>query len=121
MASEANRPGKGTGNDPRETELSDRLRRLGERLPSKDEAAPRATGTSEGSDAGGIGRAMRLSTEFIGGVVAGALLGWVVDRLLGTSPWGLIILLMLGFAAGIMNVMRGAGMLGGPRSGSKGS
>jgi ATP synthase protein I len=121
MASEANRPGKGTGNDPRESDLSDRLRRLGERLPSTQEATDEVRSTSGASDGGGLGRAMRLSTEFIGGVVAGALLGWVVDRLLGTSPWGLIILLMLGFAAGIMNVMRGAGMLGGPRSGSRGS
>jgi len=55
---------------------------------------------------------MRLSTEFIAGVIAGAGLGWVVDRLLGTSPWGFIILLLLGFVAGIMNAMRSAGMLG---------
>jgi ATP synthase protein I len=60
---------------------------------------------------------MRLSTEFVAGVIAGALLGWLIDRWLGTSPWGLIVLLMLGFAAGVMNVMRAAGMLGGPPPG----
>lgn len=49
---------------------------------------------------------MRLSTEFIAGVLAGGILGWMFDRYLGTKPWGLIVLLMLGFATGVYNVMR---------------
>lgn len=52
---------------------------------------------------------MRLSTEFVAGVLAGGLLGWGCDRLLGTKPWGLIVLLVLGFGAGIYNVMRVSG------------
>lgn len=58
---------------------------------------------------------MRLSSEFIAGIIAGALLGWVVDRFAGTSPWGFIILMMLGFGAGIVNVVRAAGLMGKPR------
>lgn len=42
----------------------------------------------------------------------GALLGWLLDRWLGTSPWGLMVLLLLGFAAGVFNVMRAAGLSG---------
>ena len=41
----------------------------------------------------------------------GALLGWMLDRWLGISPWGLIVFLMLGFAAGVLNVMRAAGVV----------
>jgi ATP synthase protein I len=43
--------------------------------------------------------------------VVGAGLGWLIDRWLGVSPWGLIVFLLLGFAAGVLNVMRSAGLL----------
>jgi ATP synthase protein I len=44
-------------------------------------------------------------------------LGWLLDRWLGISPWGLIVFLLLGFAAGVLNVMRAAGV----NTGSKAS
>ena len=54
---------------------------------------------------------LRLSSELVAGVLGGAALGWGIDRLLSTSPWGLIIFLLLGFAAGVFNVMRAAGVM----------
>jgi ATP synthase protein I len=54
---------------------------------------------------------LRLSSELVAGVLAGAALGWGFDRLLSTSPWGLIVLLLLGFIAGVLNVMRTAGVM----------
>ena len=45
------------------------------------------------------------------GVLVGALIGWLLDRWLGISPWGLIMFLLLGFAAGVLNVMRAAGVV----------
>ena len=54
---------------------------------------------------------LRLSSELVAGVLAGAALGWGFDRLLSTSPWGLIVFLLLGFVAGVMNVMRTAGVM----------
>jgi len=45
-------------------------------------------------------------TEFIAAVLVGAGLGYLIDLGLGTSPWGLLILLLMGFAAGILNVIR---------------
>jgi ATP synthase protein I len=59
----------------------------------------------------GYGQALKLSSEFIAGVAVGAGLGWVVDRLAGSSPWGLIVFLLLGFCAGVLNVMRSAGVV----------
>ena len=53
---------------------------------------------------------IRLSTELVAGVLVGAALGWLIDRWLGISPWGLIVFLLLGFAAGVLNVMRAAGV-----------
>ncbi|GIK79583.1 MAG: hypothetical protein BroJett024_06880 [Alphaproteobacteria bacterium] len=48
------------------------------------------------------------------GVIVGAMFGWLLDRWLGISPWGLIVFLLLGFAAGVVNVMRAAGVAPGP-------
>ena len=54
---------------------------------------------------------LRLSSELVAGVLVGAGLGWGFDRLLSTSPWGLIVFLLLGFTAGVINVMRTAGVM----------
>lgn len=70
----------------------------------------------------GIGQAFRLSTEFIAGIIVGAGAGWGLDRWLGTSPWGLIVLLLLGTCAGFFNVARAAGLMKsrtGDKSGAK--
>ena len=69
-----------------------------------------ADGAGSGG-AAGYGQALKLSSEFIAGIAVGAGLGWVIDRLAGTSPWGLIVFLLLGFGAGVLNVMRSAGMV----------
>jgi ATP synthase protein I len=94
-----------------EAALSARLQRLNESLghahagrPSEDPGADRA------ANAAGYARGFRLSSELVAGVVVGAGLGWLIDRWLGISPWGLIIFLLLGFAAGVLNVMRTAGV-----------
>ena len=54
---------------------------------------------------------LRLSSELVAGVLVGAGLGWGFDRLLSTSPWGLVVFLLLGFTAGVINVMRAAGVM----------
>ncbi|GJD47694.1 hypothetical protein OPKNFCMD_0403 [Methylobacterium crusticola] len=102
----------GTGQGPApDDDLSARLKRLETQIDrTRPPAAPdpsSRSGTSGGPSSLGI--AMRLSTEFVAGVLAGGFLGWGCDRLLGTKPWGLIVLLVLGFAAGIYNVMRVSG------------
>jgi ATP synthase protein I len=74
-----------------------------DRLEGKDDA--------KAGSVAGYGQALKLSSEFIAGVVVGAGIGWIIDRLAGTSPWGLIVFLLLGFGAGVLNVMRSAGVV----------
>jgi ATP synthase protein I len=103
-----------------EAKLSARLRRLGERLDKTARGRSRETESAArpNADMSGFARGMRLSAELVGGVVVGFLLGWLLDRWLGTTPWGLIVFLLLGFAAGTLNVMRAAGVVKqGPESG----
>lgn len=59
----------------------------------------------------GVGQALKLSSEFIAGVGVGVVLGWLLDHFAGTSPWGLIVFLFLGFAAGVLNVLRSVGVV----------
>jgi len=46
----------------------------------------------------GLGRAYRLAAEFVAAILVGLGLGWGADTLFGTTPFGMIILLLLGFA-----------------------
>jgi ATP synthase protein I len=57
-----------------------------------------------------MARGFRLSSELIAGVVVGAAIGWGIDHLLSISPWGLIVFVLLGFTAGVVNVVRSAGV-----------
>lgn len=50
--------------------------------------------------------ALRFGGEFGAAVLVGAGLGFGVDYWLRTSPWGLVIGLCLGFATGVLNVVR---------------
>jgi ATP synthase protein I len=50
----------------------------------------------------------------VAAIIVGALLGYLLDHFVGTGPWGMIILLLLGFCAGVLNVLRSAGMVAAP-------
>lgn len=99
--------GRGNGRPEDDRALADRLNRLGrslERRGPKDEpVASNSAGTS------GWGQAVRVSSEFIAGVIVGGGIGWIVDWVFGISPIGLVVFLLLGFAAGVLNVLRVTG------------
>ncbi|HUI12296.1 MAG TPA: AtpZ/AtpI family protein [Xanthobacteraceae bacterium] len=95
-----------------EAALSARLQRLGERLARDQASRPSdSPGADGGATASGYAKGFRLSSELVAGVAVGAGIGWAIDRWLGISPWGLIVFLLLGFAAGVLNVMRSAGVV----------
>jgi ATP synthase protein I len=115
MADPTKRTGDGgekpTSSD--DADLSARLKSLDARLDraNADRRATSETRARTTSNSTALGQAFRLSAEFVAGVVAGGFLGWLVDRLAGTSPWGLIVCLILGFCAGMLNLLRAAGMV----------
>jgi ATP synthase protein I len=83
-----------------------RLASLDERLKrAKNEEAARTGQGRKGVDAN-YQLGSRVLSYLVGGLVGGALVGWVLDRLLGTSPWLLLIMLFLGIAAGFRNIIK---------------
>jgi ATP synthase protein I len=48
----------------------------------------------------------RVLSELLGGIGGGALIGWVIDRFAGTSPWGLLAMMALGIIVAFRNIIR---------------
>lgn len=100
-----------------EMALSERLTRLDRELSvARKDRGNRGGGQTgdqgerAAASASAMARGFRLSSELVAGVVVGGVIGWGFDRLLSTSPWGLIVFFLLGFTAGVINVMRAAGV-----------
>jgi ATP synthase protein I len=99
-----------------EAALSARLGSLDHRL-SKIRDSRKIRTDQPGAESGNgaarssaMARGFQLSSELIAGVVVGALIGWAIDHWLPTSPWGLIVFVLAGFVAGVVNVVRSAGV-----------
>lgn len=101
--------GSGTDRPADEAGLSERLQRLDRQLSQRDEQARGPDGEDPTAKMSAIGQAFRLSSELVAGVAVGAALGWALDKWLDTSPWGMIVFLLLGFAAGVLNLLRATG------------
>lgn len=88
------------------TEPDDPLNDLDARLKAArghtdTESARRGRGTQSG-----LGQGLRIGIEMVVSVAVGAGLGYFIDNWAGTTPLFMIVFLFLGFAAGIMNVLR---------------
>jgi ATP synthase protein I len=86
----------------------DPLARLGEQI---DRARSERLGRESrggGAPRGALGLGFRMATELAAALIVGLALGWIVDRVFGTRPWGLIGFFFLGVAAGMLNVFRAA-------------
>lgn len=81
------------------------LRELGRRL---DEARGRDQGRKVQTSPTFFGMAFRFSTELVVALAVGTAMGWGLDWLLGTRPIFIVLMSLLGAAAGIRNVMRAA-------------
>jgi len=63
-------------------------------------------GESQGRTVRTVGTLSAVGLSFVLAVIMGAGAGYVVDRWLGSSPWGFLLFFFLGVAAGILNVIR---------------
>ncbi len=49
---------------------------------------------------------LRVGTEFVSGIIVGVVFGLGIDHLFDTKPFGLILMILLGAAAGFRNIFR---------------
>ena len=83
------------------------MRRLEERIAAARKAheAPARPADEHYS---GAQMAWRMVTELVAGLLVGFGIGYGLDVLLGTSPWLMVLFIMLGFAAGVNVMLRTA-------------
>jgi ATP synthase protein I len=85
----------------------DRIRSLEERLERAEAVERIRTGAEQTGHADENYRlGNRVLAELIGGLAGGALIGWVLDRFIGTSPWLLLAFLFLGIIVAFRNIIR---------------
>jgi len=83
-----------------------RIASLEERIAQAEQVEKVRQGASGQAADDGSRLGNRVLAELIGGLVGGALIGWVLDRLLGTTPWLLLVFLGLGIVAAFRNIIR---------------
>jgi ATP synthase protein I len=72
------------------------------------EEAVRGGGPDRRPSGTGMGLGFRIAIEFVAGVAVGVGIGYALDRWLGTVPIMMVLFLLLGGAAGVMNAYRAA-------------
>jgi ATP synthase protein I len=83
-----------------------------------EKRAGEAAGPSEAERAGtasAISMGVRAGSEFVAAIVVGGLIGWQLDRWLGTKPAFLIAFFLIGAVAGVWNVIRATSPKGPPK------
>jgi len=96
--------------------VTDDLDNLKTKLDAADHEADRvdiahASESAVPSNSNMTGDAMRLAIDLVAAVMIGGLVGYFADQWLGTTPWFLLIFLILGVAAGFRNFYVFAGNL----------
>ena len=59
----------------------------------------------------GVGVGLRIAVDLVAGIAVGVGIGWYLDSQLETKPWFLLLFTVLGFCAGLLNVVRTANQL----------
>ena len=86
------------------------LDELDERLRDARQSQNRRAGLDKPEERLARRQAFRLAgragVEIVAGFGFGAAVGWLLDEWLGTWPWLLLLFILLGTAAGMMNTLR---------------
>ncbi|MEL7130114.1 MAG: AtpZ/AtpI family protein [Pseudomonadota bacterium] len=88
--------------DQEPEDLGERIRRAQAARDAKAKSQEKAPDSA--ANAGAL--ALRYGAEMAACVGVGLVLGLMIDNFLGTQPWGLLIMLAFGLAAGVLGVIR---------------
>jgi ATP synthase protein I len=98
--------------------LRERLRELERKLEPEDEKRENVSDAELEKRSSALGKAFKISAELVAGVFVGGFIGYALDNWLmpklgvNTNPLFLIVFLLLGIAAGFLNVFRAAREMG---------
>jgi ATP synthase protein I len=110
MPDEADDRGSGRGrmNPDDAAAYKGRISELGNRLDkAKAERQAEAQADLDAEMRGrGMAYGMRMAAELVAAVIVGGLIGYGLDSWLGSKPWLFLLFFVLGFAAGVLNVVR---------------
>lgn len=96
------------GEDPKNSDRND-LDAFSERLARhRDQTAPESKLAKRIKSPPGsaLGLAFRVAVELVSALAVGLGIGWLLDAWLETKPWLMILFIVLGGAAGVLNVYR---------------
>jgi ATP synthase protein I len=81
-----------------QNDLNDRIAKAQAEIDARNRSALQSTGK-------GMGLGFRMASDFAAAVIVGVVVGLGIDAVFKVSPWATIICLMLGFLAGVRNVV----------------
>ena len=84
------------------------LKEISTRLKIAKKNIKKVEEKNRGSNAASLGKALKISTEFVAAVVVGSTIGFLLDNWFGTKPLLTICFFFMGVAAGILNVIKSA-------------
>lgn len=102
-AQEGNMAGDEIDEDPK-LPPDERLDSLEERLKRAQAAEANKASKRQGDPAWRTGQL--VLSHLVGAPLGAGILGWLLDRWLGTRPWLMLVLLFVGFAVGVFDVLR---------------
>lgn len=100
-------PGQGEISPEEREAFRQRSAAIGKRLDdvqTRRSTAPRADTSKARGEA--FAKAFRFAAELVAGVGVGGFIGWAIDGQLNTRPWFMVLFVILGFAAGLSNLIR---------------
>lgn len=108
--------GEGNGQDQGRGEISPEDREairqrsldIGRKLDAVKARTTPARDEDERRRGAAYGQAFRYAADLVVGVGVGAFIGWSLDKYLCSAPWLMALFVILGFAAGLLNIIRAA-------------
>jgi len=96
-------------------DFNERLRKARQRQGLERTARGAEGEGRDGLPASALRIGLRAGVEVVSALIAGAGIGWLIDRWLGTFPWLFMLFFAIGGVAGVLNVYR----LFNPRNGAR--
>ena len=106
MAKSSDNPDGRRSSPSRSSETSELAARIRKAQEARSLAGNSGEPASRQGDMTMLARGLRIAAEFVAAILVGSGIGYLIDQIAGTTPWALLVMFMVGFAAGILNVTR---------------